>query len=99
VVLLHTSNRYLDLDSVLGAILKELPPGTAGIVVQDRSADGSYGQSSSTVVVFTKNEAAMQPYRTMPGVMEIDDGGLRAWTDDYSDILGPFFNKFRLRRG
>ena len=31
--------------------------------------------------------------------VEIDDGGLRPWTDDYSDILGPFFNKFRLRRG
>ena len=30
VVLLHTSNRYLDLNSVLGAILKELPEGTAG---------------------------------------------------------------------
>ena len=25
VVLLHTSNRYLDLDSVLGATIKELP--------------------------------------------------------------------------
>ena len=98
VVLLHTSNRYLDLDSVLGAILKELPQGTAGIVVQDRAADGSYGQSSSTVVVFTKNEAAMQPYRTMPGVSEMDDGGLRAWTDDYSDILGPFLNRVRPRR-
>ena len=98
VVLLHTSNRYLDLNSVLGAILKELPQGTAGIVVQDRAADGSYGQSSSTVVVFTKSEAAMQPYRTMPGVSEMDDGGLRAWTDDYSDILGPFLNRVRPRR-
>jgi hypothetical protein len=97
VVLLHTSNRYLDLDSVLSAIQKELPEGSAGIVVSDRSADGSYAQSSSTVVIFTKSEQALQPYRTMPGVTELDDHGLRSWTDDYSDLLGPFLNRLRGR--
>jgi hypothetical protein len=29
--------------------------------------------------------------------MEMDDGGIRAWTDDYSDILAAFFNKYRGR--
>ena len=96
VVLLHTSNRYLDLDSVLGAIQRqELPAGTAGIVAQDSSADRSYAQSSSTVVIFAKSEEALAPYRSIDGVVELDDGGLRAWTDDYSDILGPFMNRFR----
>ena len=98
VVLLHTSNRYLDLDSVLGAIQRqELPAGTAGIVAQDSSADRSYAQSSSTVVIFAKSEEALAPYRSIDGVVELDDGGLRAWTDDYSDILGPFMNRFRGR--
>ena len=69
VVLLHTSNRYLDLDSVLGAIHhQELPPGTAGIVVSDSNADGSYSQSTSTVVIFAKSEEALAPYRSMDGV-------------------------------
>jgi hypothetical protein len=97
VVLLHTSNRYLDLESVLSAIQKDLPKGTAGIVVSDNNADGSYAQSTSTVVIFTKSEKALAPYRTLDGVMELDDGGIRAWTDDYSDILAAFFNKFRGR--
>jgi hypothetical protein len=97
VVLLHTSNRYLDLDSVLGATLRELPPGTAGIVASDTYADRSYGQSSSTVVIFAKSEEALAPYRTIDGVVDMDDGGLKAWTDDYSDILGPFMNRFRGR--
>jgi hypothetical protein len=95
VVLLHTSNRYLDLDSVLGATLAELPEGTAGIVVRDRNANGSYGQSTSTVVIFTKSAEALQPYRTMEGVVELDANGLRPWTDDYSDLLGPFLNRLR----
>lgn len=97
VVLLHTSNRYLDLESVLSAIQKELPQGTAGIVVSDNNADGSYAQSTSTVVIFTKNEKALAPYRSLDGVMELDDNGLRSWTDDYSDILAAFFGKFRGR--
>jgi hypothetical protein len=93
VVLLHTSNRYLDLNSVLGAIQKELPEGTAGVAMQDAGGDG-YGQSGSSVVVFAKSEAALQPYRSIEGALDLDDGGLRAWTDDYSDILGAFWNRF-----
>jgi hypothetical protein len=95
VVLLHTSNRYLDLESVLSATLRELPPGTAGVVVSDNEADGSYAQSTSNVVIFTKSDKALQPYRSLPGVIELDDGGLRPWTDDYSDLLGPFLNRVR----
>ena len=67
VVLLHTSNRYLDLELVLSAIQKELPKGTAGIVVSDNNADGSYAQSTSTVVIFTKSEQALAPYRSLDG--------------------------------
>jgi hypothetical protein len=98
VVLLHTSNRYLDLNSVLGAILKDLPEGTAAISVTDRSANQGYGQSISSNVIFAKSEAALQPYRSLEGgISDLDDGGLRAWTDDYSDILGPFLNSIRGR--
>jgi hypothetical protein len=101
VVLLHTSNRYLDLNSVLGAIQKELPEGTAGIAMQDAGGDG-YGESGSTVVIFAKSEAALQPYRSMEGVLDLDDGSgsgqpLRAWTDDYSDILGAFLSRLQGR--
>jgi hypothetical protein len=97
VVLLHTSNRYLDLESVLSATLRELPAGAAGIIVSDNEADGSYAQSTSNVVIFTKNEKALQPYRSLAGVIELDDNDLRPWTDDYSDLLGPFMSRFRGR--
>ncbi len=91
VVLLHTSNRYLDLNSVLGAILKELPEGTAGISVMDQKATRGLGQSISTNAIFAKSEAALEPYRsTLEGVAALDDNGVRAWTDDYSDIWGAW---------
>src|SRR5262249_45071492 len=94
IVLLHISNRYLDLDSVLGATIKALP-GVHGILVSDYSADGSYAQSTSTVALFAKSEEALGPLRTLDGVAELDDNNLRAWTDDYSGILAPVLSKMK----
>jgi hypothetical protein len=96
IVLLHISNRYLDLDSVLGATVKVLP-GAYGILVSDDTADGSYAQSTSTVALFAKTSGALEPFRAFEGVAELADGGLKPWTDDYSDILGPFLSKMKLR--
>jgi hypothetical protein len=93
VVLLHISNRYLDLDSVLGATMKVLPAGTEGFIVSDDEADGSYAQSSSTVALFAKNNSALDPFRSFKEVSEFESSDMRPWTDDYSDILGPFLRK------
>jgi hypothetical protein len=96
VALLHISNRYLDLDAVLGATVKAVP-GAHGIILSDDTSDGSYGQSTSTVALFAKDKAVLDKYRTLAEVHELDGGKLRAWTDDYSDILGPFLSKMRKR--
>jgi hypothetical protein len=96
IVLLHISNRYLDLDSVLGATIKALP-GVHGFIVSDDSADGSYAQSTSTVALFAKSEQALEPFRELEVVSPFEESKLRAWTDDYSDILGPFLSKLRNR--
>jgi hypothetical protein len=96
IVLLHISNRYLDLDAVLGATIQVLP-GVFGFIISDDDADGSYAQSTSTVAVFAKSKEALEPLRSIKEVSEFEDAGLRAWTDDYSDILGPFLAKRRSR--
>jgi hypothetical protein len=100
VVLLHTSNRHLDLEGVLGSTLRQLPAGTAGVTVHDLQVDRRThpAQSGSSVVIFTKSDAALQPYRSLEGVFELDELGLRPWTDDYSDILGAFLSRYRGRR-
>jgi hypothetical protein len=99
VVLLHTSNRYLDLEGVLAATLHELPQGTAGIVLRDRQPDRKKypAQSGSSAVLFAKNDKVLEAYRSLQGVEELDAGDLRAWTDDYSDILGAFLSRYRGR--
>jgi hypothetical protein len=95
VVVLHVSNRYLDLEGVLAAIAPLVPEGH-GLVVSDDSADGSYASTSSTVVVFSRSADALEPFRKLGEVYDLDARGLRPWTDDYSDVIGPFLSKFRV---
>jgi hypothetical protein len=98
VALLHISNRYLDLDAVLGATAAVVP-GVHGYLLSDDVADGSYAQSTSTVALFAKSEAALEPYKTLAELKPLDATKMRAWTDDYSDILKPFLSKYRRRFG
>jgi hypothetical protein len=86
VVLVHTSDRYRDLSGVLGANLKVLPPGTAGIAVNDSPTSYGYGQSSTWNVLLAKSAKVLEPYRfALRDVSELDDHGLRPWTDGNSD--------------
>jgi SAM-dependent methyltransferase len=94
VVVLHISNRYLDLDSVLGATLP-LVPQLKGLIVSDDKAEGGYAENSSVIAVFAKNERALAPFRALDGAQDFHDDGLRPWTDDASDILGPFLSQWR----
>jgi hypothetical protein len=94
VVVLHISNRYLDLDSVLGATLP-LVPDLKGLIVSDDKADGSYAQNTSTIAVFAKNQSALDPFRAVDGAQDFHPGGLSPWTDDASDILAPFLSQWR----
>jgi len=89
VLLLHTSNRYLDLDAVLGATIP-LVPELHGLLLLDSDAEGDYSSSNSTVGVFSKDDAVLDPFRALDISADLERGTLRPWTDDYSDLLGPF---------
>lgn len=93
VVVLHISNRYLDLEAVLGATLP-LVPELKGVIVSDNDADGTYAENTSTVAVFAKDTLALDPYRALTGAQDFHEGNVSAWTDDASDILWPFLSQW-----
>ncbi len=70
VVLLHTSNRYLDLESVLGAIharsCRRARPASSCRTTTPTAAMRSRPRRSS---IFAKSEQALAPYRSLEGVM------------------------------
>jgi hypothetical protein len=51
------------------------------------------------VALFAKTAAALDRFRDLEEVSDFDVSGLRPWTDDYSDILGPFLSKMKKRGG
>jgi hypothetical protein len=94
IVLLHISNRYLDLDSVVAATLP-LVPELKGLILSDDDADGSYASSTSTVAILSKSADVIDGFRHTPDAYELEPSDLRGWTDDFSDILGPLLAKMR----
>ncbi|MEZ5852588.1 MAG: fused MFS/spermidine synthase [Hyphomicrobiaceae bacterium] len=95
IVLLHISNRYLDLDAVVAATSAAVP-GAKGLLISDNEAEGGYAATSSTVAILAKSEAALAPFQGVPGLKPLTPRGIRAWTDDFSDIIGPFMTKLKL---
>ncbi|PPD30230.1 MAG: hypothetical protein CTY20_04020 [Hyphomicrobium sp.] len=96
VLVLHISNRYLDLEAVLGATLRVVPE-LKGLIVSDDESDGSYASTNSTIAVFSRDPDVLDSFRALKGAHDLDAKTLRPWTDDYSDILGPFLSKMRAR--
>jgi len=94
VVVLHISNRYLDLDSVLGAT-RHLVPQLKGMIISDDRADGSYAENISSIAVFAKDLSVLEPFKLLYGAQDFSQGEVGAWTDDASDILGPFLSQWR----
>jgi hypothetical protein len=95
IVVLHISNRYLDLDAVVSAT-SPLVPELKGFLLSDDTDDGTYATSTSTVAVLSKSQAAVDAMRDKATHRnDFDPGNVRAWTDDYSDILSAL--KFRWR--
>jgi hypothetical protein len=88
VLAVHISNRYLDLEPVLGNAAEELR--LAGRIRVDRDEDEP-GKSSSDWVVLAREEShlgMLAEHERWKALATRSD--LRVWTDDFSNLLGVF---------
>jgi hypothetical protein len=91
LVMIHISNRHMELESVLGAIANGL-----GISGQRKLFDSKgHGESanSSHVVALARSEAALARLEAQ-GWTPLKDKGTTAWTDDYSNIIGAIWRHY-----
>jgi hypothetical protein len=85
----HISNRYLDLESILGATVQA--EGLFAIANRDVAvpkAEAQAGRSPSHWVLFSENRDALTGMLGHAGWRELQGHPrVSAWTDDYSNIL------------
>lgn len=95
-VVLHISNRYLDLEQVLAATFPVVG-GLHALTIEDQTKEDGYAVTSSTVVVFGKSWQAIDRFRLIPGARNLPEPKLKPWSDDFSDVMGPFLSQYRKR--
>jgi SAM-dependent methyltransferase len=91
VVVLHLSNRNLALIGPASAAVR----GAGGVPLEQlfySPVSDSYVESSSHVVMFAADRAALAPYLASGKWTAPDEPG-RAWTDDYTNIVGAIWAK------
>lgn len=89
VVLLHVSNRYLELLSVVAATAKA--EGLSGASLIHLRSDEDFTQrllSSSAVAAIARDPSTLDPFSAAGWKPLVADSSVAGWTDDYSNILG-----------
>ena len=88
ILVIHISNRYAELASVIQAVAKTNGyTGRFGSFNFDNSKISDY-IIPSNVVVLAKTEAALGRIADDPKWKALPDRGTKPWTDDRSDLLG-----------
>jgi hypothetical protein len=89
LVVLHISNRYLDLEPVIGRLASDR--GLAALTnrnVDIPAADAARGRTASQWVVIARDASLLSQVRALPGWRPLaQKDGVYAWTDDYSNLL------------
>jgi hypothetical protein len=91
VLLLHLSNRHLELrDPVIAAIRKS--GGSALTQTSTKAFKGSFVQSPAIVVIAGRNDAALAAFRADRRWQVRDPGKVKPWTDDYTNLIGAMLS-------
>ncbi len=92
LLLLHISNRYLDLEPVVAAIARDLGLHARIRSFVAREADEALGFNTSIWMVLARNEAAMARFLAVGGTEALwqqpaTRAGLAPWTDGRASVL------------
>jgi hypothetical protein len=96
VVIMHLSNRHLDLMAPVAATAMA----AGGFpLAQHYEADplenARYVESSQDVIIIGRDRAALAPYEADKRWGAAESHGVRVWTDDYTNIFGAMVRAFK----
>ncbi len=96
VLVMHVSNRYLDLAPVLEAAIADMP-GVHGVFIEDTNKYNGMDAIKSKVVAISRSNEALQGIGGFARIEQFGDSTLEPWTDDYSNIAGALFRHLLAR--
>jgi spermidine synthase len=93
LLIFHVSNRYMDLSSIVAANTAVLQVGDGKVYsrrIIHLPQSTSVADEPSEVVVLSHSEAMIKAVSSNPESETLANAapGVRAWTDDYSNVLG-----------
>jgi SAM-dependent methyltransferase len=95
VLILHLSNRNLDLNGPAQAVAKAA--GGVALIQHFRptpETDRSGWPSPEDAVIIGKSRAALEPFVRDPRWKLTDANGVKPWTDDYTNLFGALWRRF-----
>jgi hypothetical protein len=95
LLVLHLSNRNLALEAPAAAGAKEI--GATALMQQFSVPKGveSFAQSSTHAMLIAKSPAALAAFRHDPRWRPARDRGVRAWSDDYTNVFGALVDRMK----
>ena len=94
LIVVHISNRHLDLGPALAATAATIP-GLRAVDVMTWPPKVRFDNQAARVVFMTKNTALADRIAAWPDARPMAAGHNEPWTDDYSDLLSALLNKLR----
>lgn len=93
LLVMHISNRYLDLAPVLEAAVAQIGGTVSGAMIRDKTRIGNFERAPSMVVAISKSSASLENIGKWDEVHRFGPAKVKPWTDDYSNIVTAIFRK------
>lgn len=97
LLVLHISNRYLDLEPVLEAAVAEIGGSVAGVSIFDGTRIGEYDALPSHIVVIARSKQALANIGTWDYNRAFSKPTTAAWTDDYSNVVSALIREISVK--
>jgi hypothetical protein len=89
ILLVHISNRHMDLAPVVGRLAQSLSlVGYIGNDFEITPSDSAEGKSASRWIMLARGEKDLEPFLASRRWLRLDGvTGAELWTDDFTDLL------------
>ena len=95
IILVHITNRNLSLEAPVAATVKEVGAVALMQAFVPPAGASAIAASPSQVMLVAKTRAALERLARDPRWRQVRDRGVRAWNDDYSNVVGALIDHAR----